>query len=128
MQKKIARLHIDDVPGYGGYARCYQVSPVIFDGGLGYGYVTIVVHPKRDHADADVFVFYADGRGRPAETSMKRRGGSFTPLHCPHESGQHYIDGCFVWALAANGYEIEGYGYKTLPNGLDYDPDDIPDY
>src|SRR5690242_18810284 len=99
-------MHIEDVQGYGSYARCYELTTPIFDGGLGYKIMRIVVHPKRELDDAEVIVFYANHLGLPAELSMKRRGESFTPLGCPHEAGQHYLDGCFVWALASNGYEI----------------------
>lgn len=123
---KTARLHLENVSGYGGYARTYEITPALFDAsGFAYKFLTIVVHPAREHTDAEVLVFYANRLGQPAETTLKRHAGSFTPTGDPHAAGQHYLDGCFVWALAANGYCIEGYGDKPLQDGLDYDPDDI---
>lgn len=124
--KKVARLHLDNVPGFGAYARCYEVAPAIFDGGLGFRFVTIVVRPGQEHAVAQVDLFYSDNNGMPAEFSMKKRPGSFVPVSDPHEDGQHHIDGCFIWALGSHGYEIEGYGHTSLPDGLDYDPDELP--
>ncbi|WP_040829022.1 hypothetical protein [Nocardia jiangxiensis] len=121
---KTARLHLENVLGYGGYARCYEVTPPIFDNGFAFGFLTIVVHPEREHANAEVLVFHANRLGQPAETSLRRRAGSFTPLGDPH-AAQHHMDGCFTWALAACGYAIEGYGDKPLQDGLDYDPDSL---
>jgi hypothetical protein len=125
--KKTARLHIDDVGGYGSYARTYEVTPAIFDGGLGFKFVTVVVHPAREHAPAQVDLIYANKGGGPAEMSVRKRPGSFIPVSDPHEDGEHHVNGCFVWSLASHGYEIEGYGAAALPNGLDYSPDVLPE-
>lgn len=122
--KKTARLHIDNVPGYGSYARCYEVTPAIFDGGLGFKFVTIVVYSG---PEPQVNLVYANKGGLPAEPSMRKRPGSFIPVSDPHEDGQHHIDGCFTWALGSHGYQIDGYGHTSLPTGLDYDPDVLPE-
>lgn len=119
MQKKIARLHIDDVKGYGAYARCYALEPVLFDGPFGYGYLTIVVR------DSAVEVVRANGHGRPAELSVKKHTGSFIPEGNPHERDDHR-EGCFTWALAMAGYELDTAAVP-LPPGLDYNPDEIPE-
>lgn len=127
MPNKTARLHKDEVPGYGSYARCYELSYPVFDGGLAFKYVTIVVHPGREKTSAEVSVIYANAHGMPAELTVRRRAGSFIPIHDPHESDQDYMNGCFVHALESIGYIIEGYGDQPLKNGLDYNPDDIPE-
>ncbi|WP_063042099.1 MULTISPECIES: hypothetical protein [Nocardia] len=120
MLQLLARLHIDGVSGYGDYARCYELTPHIFDGGFSYKYLTIVVRA------GDVHVIRATSSGHPAGITVDRATGSFTPNGNPHDSEDH-LNGCFVWALAANGYQIEGYGDRSLPEGLDYDPDDLPE-
>jgi hypothetical protein len=130
MAKNIARLYKEDVGGFGDgvYARTYQLDPPIIEDGLGYQYATIAVYAAQKHHGAKVKVFYTTAFGTAARSSMREETGSFSPNGDPHQDGQHHLDGCFVWALAANDYEIEGYGAQKLPAGLDYDPNVVPEY
>lgn len=126
MTEKTARLHISDVTGLGGHARCFELTPPLIKDALGYKYLTIVVRRGTDHNDAEVVTLFANNRGVPVDRSIRRRSGSHVPHGDPFETTGTLND-CFVNALAHMDYEIEGYGATQLPQGLDYNPDELPE-
>ena len=97
-----ATVHIAEVGGYAGSARCFAIDPPY----EGHNYVTIcavpgfgnVVRPKAD-------IFPADSTGACAERSLMARGGSFT-LHNEPDTPER-LEGAYWLALQLlGGYQI----------------------
>lgn len=98
-----ATVHIENLTGFAGLARCYEIDPPY----RGHGYVTIVVTPSYGQVvgpRADIFP--ATASGSSAEPSLKARGGSCN-LHDEPDTTDR-IEGAFAYALLGlGGYLIE---------------------
>ncbi|MFC9892099.1 hypothetical protein ACFVMC_00255 [Nocardia sp. NPDC127579] len=99
-----ATIHVADVGGYPGPARCFEVDPPY--GGA--RYVTVWVQRSfGQHQLAEACVVPATETGACAEHSLKRRPGSYV-LHEEPNTPQR-IDGAYWLALLMLG------GYQTEP-------------
>ncbi|MBF6332365.1 hypothetical protein [Nocardia transvalensis] len=94
-----AKLIHDNLGGYPGRARCYQLDPPTTFGGTGHEYVTIWVQPAFSHQHAEVGVIPATASGASALPHIQRHPGSFIPRHNPADKDDDYTDGCYAWAL-----------------------------
>lgn len=99
-----ASVHIVEVGGFPGPARCFKVDPP-FDG---HDYVTVWVQRSfGPHQLPEAGVVPAHESGACAERSVKRRPGSFT-LHDDPDTPEK-IDGAYWLALLMLG------GYTVAP-------------
>ncbi|MBF6301154.1 hypothetical protein IU459_26950 [Nocardia amamiensis] len=100
-----ATLHIADVGGYAGPARCYRLDPPARIGGIQHQYVTAWISRAAHHQNAEVNVVAACETGSSAYTSLHRRGGSFVLHEDPVTPEQ--VEGAYWLALLMlGGYEI----------------------
>lgn len=102
-----ATLHLDNVEGYSGYARCYHLDPPRSFGADGvHEYVTIWIGPRRRHLEPYAAAIPARPDGTVAIGSMKTSVGSFTLADDPNTPA--YIEGAFTLALGLlGGYTVE---------------------
>ncbi|MGI5222158.1 hypothetical protein [Nocardia sp. CA-290969] len=103
-----ATLVLDEVPGYPGLARVYQLDPPLLYDGVEREYVLVWVREPAAHMDGAVSVIMSTRTGAPVEGSMRERPGSFTPHGNPFSRPDH-LKGCFAWALRGAG-QAEGLG------------------
>lgn len=97
-----ATVHIDDVGGFAGRARCYTVDPPF----EGHGYVTIWVQPGfTGHQRPEAVVVPATESGAPAEMSLMRRPGSYV-LHDEASTDDQFAGACWLALLMLGGYEV----------------------
>lgn len=99
-----AALHVDEVGGYAGHARCYSIAPPF----EGHAFVTVCVIPgygKFVRPKAEVFP--ATDSGACAESTLMSRPGSFV-LHDEPDSPER-VEGAFSLALLLLG------GYLVRP-------------
>lgn len=96
-----ATVHIEDVGGFPGPARCFKVDPPYHDA----NYVTVWVQPSfGPHQEPEAGLVPATETGACAELSVKRRAGSFV-LHDEPDT-QERIDGAYWFALVMAGYTV----------------------
>lgn len=102
-----ATVHIAEVGGCAGPARCYRLDPPARLNGAEYDYVTIWVQPAYAHQNAEVVVVPADETGASAIRSLRPQGGSVT-LHDDYTPGDTvYEDGVRWLALRMLGdYQV----------------------
>ncbi|MGV9540942.1 hypothetical protein ACWDSF_06415 [Nocardia beijingensis] len=101
-----ATVHIDDVGGYAGRARCFKLDPPY----EGHAYATVCVQPSfGPHQLPEVVVYPAGDSGAAAERSLKRRPGSYV-LHEPADTDEKFDGACWLSLLMLGqpGYEIQG--------------------
>ncbi|MGW4325466.1 hypothetical protein ACWEKR_06195 [Nocardia sp. NPDC004573] len=100
-----ATLHIDNVGGWAGPARCYRLDPPVRIAGVDHEYVTVWLLEAQRHQNAEVNVVAAGETGASAYPSLHRRGGSYVLHEDPVTPEQ--IEGAFWLALLMlGGYEI----------------------
>lgn len=136
MSEKTAYLVEENVGGWPGRANLYRISHPMsaFDGRHETEYVIVYVVPPAKHTYAQCKVVPAHESGGCLEASVRHREGSFTPHGDPFQDEAH-LRGCYDWALAMAGYqrvdaptpEPEPEPEPEFPNGLDYDPDVLPE-
>lgn len=100
-----ATVHIAEVGGYAGRARCFAVDPPY----NGHEYVTVCAQPAfGPHQLPEVTVFPATESGACAETTLKRRPGSFV-LHKAVETDAEFDWQCWLALLMLGqpGYELQ---------------------
>lgn len=106
-----ATVHIAELGGHAGQARCYRIDPPRkFGDDLEHEYVVVSVVAPTDWTDAEVTVLPSTETGASAYPTLRKRVGSFTPDGDPSAS-EHYLEGCFAWALASLG----GYTVSEQP-------------
>ncbi|WP_280465227.1 hypothetical protein [Nocardia brasiliensis] len=107
MSEKTAYLVLEDVGGWPGRANLYRVSEPMsaFDGKHETDYVIVYVVPPAKHTYAQCKIVPAHESGGCLESSVRHRGGSFTPHGNPFEDVAH-LQGCYTWALAMAGYQL----------------------
>lgn len=97
-----AALHIDNLGGFAGFARCYQIDPPkVFDDEP-YDYVTIWIVPPWRHTQGRVVLVPATETGACATISVKDRVGTYT-LDGDPTGDEAYIEGCFTMSLSLLG-------------------------
>jgi hypothetical protein len=74
-----AEVHIPEVGGYFGVARCYRLDPPRLFDGVERDHVTVVVQPRIGQQAPEVRVYPATETGACATPQLLRRVGSFTP-------------------------------------------------
>lgn len=129
-----AHLHIDNLGGHGDLARCYKLDGPRTFGRRDHEYVVISVRRPWTHIESEVQLYPSTDTGATAEGSVKKYPGSFVAHGDPFTDEAH-LEGCFTLALGILGYEIvaapepepEPEPAPVFPEGLDYDPDEIPD-
>ncbi|KZM68371.1 hypothetical protein [Nocardia terpenica] len=99
-----AVVHIDELGGYAGPARCYKLSPPVRLDGTDHEYVTVWVQPRLPHQNAEVAVVAATGTGACATLSLIRQPGSHV-LHTDPATGED-VHGCHAKALDLLGYRL----------------------
>lgn len=98
-----ATVHIAEVGGYFGNARCFRIDPPRAFDGSEHEYVTVVIQPKVGSLSPEVKVYPATETGACATRQLQRRTGSFT-VDEPVD-----IHGCHYLALQLlGGYTIAG--------------------
>ncbi|WP_280471020.1 hypothetical protein [Nocardia cyriacigeorgica] len=98
-----ATVHIDDVPGFLGRARCYQLDPPPVIEGISSPFVTLVLQPRIGRQPPEVRAYPALSTGASAVPQLVRGPGSYRP-HEPVD-----IEGAFWFALLMlGGYTIAG--------------------
>ncbi|WP_282778330.1 MULTISPECIES: hypothetical protein [unclassified Nocardia] len=111
-----ATLHIADLGGYAGPARCYRLDPVPVINGAPAPFVTIWVQRGYAHQMPEVNVVPATSSGACATRSVMAAPGSFT-LHFEPVTDEQ-IDGAHWLALQAlGGYTVSGQR-PTEPEAL----------
>ncbi|WP_029932501.1 hypothetical protein [Nocardia otitidiscaviarum] len=97
-----ATVHIEQVGGYAGPARCFAIDPPF----QGHSYVTAWVQPGfGDIQLPEVALVPATETGAAAENSLKRRPGSFV-LHEPPDTPERIEGAYWLALLMLGGYEI----------------------
>lgn len=97
-----ATVHIDDVGGFAGRARCYAVDPPY----EGHRYITIWVQPGfTGHQRPEAAVVPATETGAAAEMSLMRRPGSYV-LHGSVDTSEAFDGACWLALLMLGGYEV----------------------
>ncbi|MEV0031447.1 hypothetical protein [Nocardia sp. NPDC050793] len=95
-----ATVHIENVGGFFGTARCFRLDPPRRFDGIEREYVTICVQPRIGQQAAEVRLYPALESGASATPQLLRRVGSFTvddPLD---------LEGCYWMALQlVGGYQ-----------------------
>ncbi|WP_069166803.1 hypothetical protein [Nocardia altamirensis] len=99
-----AALHVDNLGGYIGPARCYKLDPPIRLDGIDCEYVTVWIQPRLPHQQAEVGVVAATVTGACATMSVMRQPGSFV-LHGDPDNDD-YLEGCYTMALGLLGYQL----------------------
>lgn len=100
-----ATLHIDDLGGYAGPARCYKLdTPKTFSDGVVAHYVTVWIQPGYGWQDPEVSLVPATETGACLTTSVRRRPGSYV-LHDDPDTPE-YVEGAYWLALTQLGYEM----------------------
>ncbi|MFI5781218.1 hypothetical protein [Nocardia sp. NPDC051570] len=97
-----AVLHIDNLGGYAGPARCYKLDPPVRFGDTDHEYVTVWVQPRLPHQNAEVAVVAATASGACATMSVIRQPGSHV-LHTDPATTDD-LDACHAKALDLLGY------------------------
>lgn len=96
-----ATVHIEDVGGFPGPARCFKVDPPY----QGANFVTVWAQPSfGPHQEPEAGLVPATETGACAELSVKRRAGSFV-LHDEPDT-QERINGAYWFALVMAGYTV----------------------
>lgn len=96
-----ATVHIEDVGGFPGPARCFKVDPPY----QGANFVTVWVQPSfGPHQEPEAGLVPATETGACVELSVKRRAGSFV-LHDEPDT-QERIDGAYWFSLVMAGYTV----------------------
>ncbi|AHH20872.1 hypothetical protein NONO_c60960 [Nocardia nova SH22a] len=96
-----ATVHIDDVQGFPGPARCFKVDPPYH----GADFVVVWAQPSFGrHQEPEAGLVPATETGACAERSVKKRGGSYV-LHDEPDT-QERIDGAHWLALIMAGYTL----------------------
>jgi len=97
-----ATVHLNNVGGYFGVARCFRLDPPRVISGTECEYVTVAVQPRIGQQSPEVRVYPATDDGTCITPQLHRRTGSFTPDE-PVD-----IDGCYWLALLMlGGYELD---------------------
>lgn len=98
-----ATVHIENVGGFAGQARCFAVDPPVH----GSSYITICLTPSfGEVVKPEVAVFPATETGACAEPSLMRRAGGFV-LHDEPDSPER-VEGAYWLALQLlGGYQLE---------------------
>lgn len=100
-----ATLHLADVGGYPGPARCWKLDPPVQIDAAHYDYATVWVQPGYAWQNAEVGTVIAHESGAVAGSTVHRRAGSFT-LQGDADTPE-YIDGCHLLALQLlGGYTV----------------------
>lgn len=100
-----ATVHVDDVGGYAGPARCYQLDPPAQIDGETHEYVTAWVQPRYAHQAAEVAVVPATESGASASPSLRRSAGSFV-LPVDPDTPERIAGAYWMALLMLGGYEI----------------------
>ncbi|MEU2013124.1 hypothetical protein [Nocardia sp. NPDC019302] len=98
-------MHIDDVGGYAGRARCFRVDPPY----EGHEFVTICAQPAFGaHQLPEMVTYPATDTGAAAERSLKRRPGSFV-IHEPADTDEKFDWQCWLalQMLGQPGYDLQ---------------------
>lgn len=101
-----AYLHMRDIHGVGGNARCYRVEPPVELGGREYDYVLIKVQQPWHHVEAKVHVFPANEHGRQDQRTSKEYAGSHVAKGNPFSDPAH-MEGCYWFALLVLDRELQ---------------------
>lgn len=97
-----ATVHLDDVGGYAGRARCFAISPPYED----HNYVTVWVQPGfGNYMRPEAAAVPATETGAPAEMSLMRRPGSFV-LHDEVQTDEQFVGACWLALQMLGGYTI----------------------
>lgn len=100
-----ATVHINQVGGFAGPARCYRLDPPARLNGHDHEYVTVWIQAALGHQNAEVVTIAATETGASAYPSVRRQGGSMT-LHATPDTPE-YLEGAYWLALRGlGGYEI----------------------
>lgn len=107
----VATLHLADVGGFPGSARCWQLDPPAQVEGRTVEYVTVYVQEGYAHQAPEVCTVPAlKDSGAVDGRSVRRIVGSFTLGGDP--DSPEYVDGCHFLALQfLGGYNV------TVPDG-----------
>ncbi|WP_280393365.1 hypothetical protein [Nocardia wallacei] len=100
-----ATVHLAEVDGYAGRARCFAIDPPY----QGHGYVTVCVEPAfGDVILPEAKVYPATETGACAERSLKRRPGSVV-LHDEATTDDGFTYACWLVLLMLGqpGYELQ---------------------
>ncbi|WP_280389786.1 hypothetical protein [Nocardia wallacei] len=97
-----AKVHIPEVGGFAGRARCFKITPAF----EGHDYVTVWVQPgygafQRPEAAA----VPATESGACAEHSLMRRPGSYV-LHAQVETDEQFDGACWLALQMLGGYQV----------------------
>ena len=100
-----ATLHVPDVGGFVGPARCWRLDPPREIDGRRHEYITVVIQPRLGHQSCEVKTYPAGETGACADRQMNRRVGSFVLDTTP--TTPEAIDGAHWLALQLlGGYEV----------------------
>jgi hypothetical protein len=98
-----ATVHIAEVGGFAGRARCFTVSPPYED----HDFVTVWVQQGfGGHMRPEAAVVPATETGAPAEMSMMRRPGSYV-LHGEVQTDEQMAGACWLALQMLGGYTVE---------------------
>jgi hypothetical protein len=97
-----ATMHIAEVGGYAGRARCFAIDPPY----EGHHYATVCVVPALGAVTRpEAMTFPAGETGACAELSLKRRPGSYV-LHDTVQTDEQFDGACALALLMLGGYTI----------------------
>lgn len=86
-----AVVHVPEVGGFVGPARCFRIDPPRMFDGREHEFVTVMVQPRFGKQAPEVKVYPADETGSPAQQQLMRRVGSFTVDEPVDRDGCHYL-------------------------------------